>query len=298
MKIAIAGASGLIGGALCPALEAAGHSVLRLVRRENAGAGEIAWDPAAGLIDTPQLEGVDAVINLAGENVGAGRWTEARREAILRSRVDATRTLVAALTRLKRKPAVLLNASAVGYYGDRGEARLDESAALGTGFLPGVCLAWETHARGAERLGIRTVLMRFGVVLARHGGALAKMLPLFRLGLGGKLGSGAQWMSWVALGDVVGAVEHALRTPSVAGPVNVVAPDPVTNAEFTRALARALGRPAVLPAPAFALRAAMGRGMADEALLASTRALPAALLRSGYSFQQPALEPALRAALR
>ncbi len=297
MKIVIAGASGLIGGALGPALRAAGHEVFRLVRRDARAGDEIGWDPAKGAIDSARLEGVDGVINLAGENLGAGRWTAARRERILRSRVDATRTLVVAVAKLARKPAVLLSASAVGYYGDRGDEPLTEAAGIGHGFLPEVCLAWETHAEGAARAGIRTVLMRFGLVLARDGGALARMLPLFRLGLGGRLGSGTQWMSWASLNDVVGAIQHALGTAGLRGPVNIVAPGAVTNAEFTRVLARVLHRPAVLPVPRVALRLAVGRGMADEALLASTRAVPEKLLGSGYAFRYPELETALRAML-
>lgn len=295
MRILLAGASGLIGGALVPALRAAGHEPVRLVRRPAAAPDEIVWDPARGEVDWPKLGAIDAIVNLAGENVGASRWTAARRESIFRSRVDATRTLVALIAKLPRKPAVFISASAVGFYGDRGDERLDERAPIGRGFLPEVCLAWETHAEGAARAGVRTVLLRFGVVLANGGGALAKMLPVFRLGLGGRLGSGRQWMSWIALTDAVGAVQHALATAELSGPVNVVAPGEVTNAEFTAALGRVLGRPTVFPVPAFALRLAVGQGMADEALLASTRAVPAKLAASGFVFRQGELEPALRA---
>jgi hypothetical protein len=297
MRILLAGASGLIGSALVPALRAAGHEPVRLVRRPAAAPDEVFWDPVRGEVEWPKLGAIDAIVNLAGENVGASRWTAARREAIFRSRVDATRTLVALIAKLPRKPAVFVSASAVGYYGDRGDERLDERAAIGRGFLPEVCLAWETHAEGAARAGVRTVLLRFGVVLARGGGALTKMLPVFRLGLGGRLGNGRQWMSWVALADAVGAVQHALATPALSGPVNVVAPGAVTNAEFTVALGRVLGRPTVFPVPAFALRLAVGPGMADEALLASTRAVPAALPASGFAFRQGDLESALRAAI-
>lgn len=298
MKIAIAGASGLIGSALAPALRAAGHDVRRLVRREVAAPDEINWDPAQGRVDPVPLEGVDAVINLAGENVGAHRWTGERRERILRSRVDTTRTLVSAMAHQVKKPATFLCASAVGFYGDRGEERLTEAAAMGHGFLPEVCLAWETHAEGAARAGIRTAMLRFGVVLAREGGALQKMLPLFRLGLGGRLGAGTQWMSWVALVDVVGIIQHTLAAPRLSGPVNVASPNPVTNAEFTSTLARVLRRPAIIPAPRAALRVVVGRAMADEALLASTRVAPEKLRASGYVFRHAQLEPALREILR
>jgi uncharacterized protein (TIGR01777 family) len=296
MTIVIAGASGLVGSALTKSLRAAGHEVRRLVRGRGAReSDEIAWKPEMGEIDRTRLEGVDALINLAGENLGARRWTVARREAIQRSRIDATRTLVTAVGKLSRKPAVLLNASAVGFYGDRGDEVLTEASAIGHGFLSEVCLAWETTAGGASQFGVRTVLLRFGVILASEGGALEKMLPLFRLGLGGRLGSGEQWMSWVAIDDVVGVVHHALNDARCVGPINVVAPAAVTNVELTRALAAALHRPAMFPVPAWALRAAVGRGMADEALLASTRAAPRRLSEAGYEFRHPTIGQALKA---
>lgn len=294
MRIVIAGASGLIGSALTQALRGAGHEVRRLVRRAAVSApDEILWSPAAGEVDVAALRGTDAVINLAGENVGH-RWTPRRRERIVRSRVDSTRTLVAALSQLSPKPAVFLSASAAGFYGDHGDETLTEASPIGHGFLPEVCLAWETHAEGASRQGVRTVLLRFGIVLSRDGGALARMLPLFRLGLGGRLGSGRQWMSWVSLDDVVGIVEHALRDARYAGPMNVVAPSAVTNADFTATLARVLRRPALLPAPAWGLRLVFG-DMAEEALLASQRVLPRRLSEAGYAFRHPTLESALRA---
>jgi uncharacterized protein len=296
MRIVIAGASGAIGNDLGPALRARGHDVRRLVRRAVRAPDEIAWNPAAGELEPAALVGTDAVINLAGENVAAGRWTTARRESILRSRVDATRTLVAAMAKLKPQPAVFLSASAIGFYGDRGDEVLTEDSAIGHGFLPEVCLAWETHAEGAGRQGIRTVLMRFGVVLMSRGGALAKMLPLFRLGLGGRLGSGRQWMSWIAIDDVIGGIEHALRDVGCTGAYNFAAPETVTNAEFTATLGRVLRRPATLPAPAWALRLAFGQ-MADEALLASARAMPQRLGESGYVFRHRSLESALREAV-
>ncbi len=292
----VAGASGLVGRALVAALRAEGWAVRCLVRRPPARAGEFPWDPAAGTIDAAALAGAHAVINLAGENIAAGRWTAVRRERILRSRVEATRTLVLALQAMSERPAVLLNASAVGFYGDRGDEVLTERSGLGVGFLTEVTLAWETHADGAARAGVRTVLLRFGMVLAEAGGALGKMLPPFRLGLGGPLGRGRQWTSWIGIDDAIGAMLHALRDTRVSGPVNVVAPEPVTNAQFAAALGRAVGRPAVLPAPAWALRLLFG-AMADEMLLASTRAVPRELERTGYRFRHPTLEVALRAVL-
>lgn len=296
MRIIVAGASGAVGSALVPALRAAGHDVRRLVRRVAQTPDEIAWNPAAGELDRAAFErgGVDAVINLAGENVAAGRWTKRRREEILCSRVDTTRTLVLAVKAMTVKPAVFINASAVGFYGERGDEVLTETSAIGHGFLPEVCLAWETHAEGAARLGVRTVLLRFGVVLTREGGALAKMRPLFRLGLGGRLGTGGQWMSWVSIDDVVGVVAHALAHRGCSGVLNVVAPGEVTNAEFTAVLGRVLRRPVLLPAPAWALRLVFGQ-MADEALLASVRAAPKRLKEGGYTFRHPSLEAALRA---
>jgi len=294
-RVVIAGASGLIGSALAAALEREGRTVVRLVRRAAVGPGEVTWDPAAGRLDAGALEGAEAVVNLAGENVGSRLWTAARRDAIWRSRVEATRTLVMAMQRAQRKPEVFLSASAVGFYGDRGEEVLAEDAAVGHGFLPEVCLAWETHAEGAARVGVRTALLRFGVVLASAGGALARLRPLFRLGLGGRLGHGRQWMSWIGIDDAVGALGHALAQPACRGPLNVVAPQPATNAEFTATLARVLGRAAWLPVPAFALRAALGR-MADEMLLASARVVPRRLEETGYTFRTPSLEAALRAA--
>jgi uncharacterized protein (TIGR01777 family) len=297
MNVLIAGASGLIGRALAAELRARGHVVQRLVRRASSAPEEIAWDPAAGRLESAALAGVDAIVNLAGENLASERWTARRRESLRRSRVDATRTLVLALKNAGRKPAVFVSASAVGFYGDRGDEVLTEASAPGAGFLPEICLAWETHAEGAARLGVRTALLRFGVVLAAEGGALAQMLPLFRLGLGGRLGAGRQWMSWIARADAITAVRVVLENESWRGPLNVVAPAPVRNAEFTAALARALRRPAILPAPAWALRLAFGR-MADEALLASTRAQPERLLAGGFEFRHLDLAGALAAILR
>ena len=293
MRIVISGASGLIGTALGPALRAAGHDVTRLVRGAPTEPDEIFWDPRTRILDTTRLEGVDAIVNLSGENVASRRWTAAQRERIWHSRVDATYTLVTAVTKLSRKPVVFLSASATGFYGDRGDEELTEASGIGHGFFPETCLAWETHAEGAARAGVRTALLRFGVVLAPGGGALATMLPVFRLGLGGRVGDGRQWLSWIALDDAVAAICFALSDPRCAGPVNVVAPVPVTNAEFAATLGRVLRRPAVLPVPAWMLRLVFGR-LADETLLASTRVVPAKLLEAGCGFRHATLEAALR----
>lgn len=290
----MSGANGLIGSALSRQLRALGHRVTPLVRRK-AHAGEISWDPAGGRLEPGHLEGVDAVIHLAGENVGA-RWTSARKQRIQTSRVQGTRLLSEALARTRRRPAVLISASAIGIYGSRGEEILNENSPAGdaaTDFLAAVGRDWEAAARPARDAGIRVVHPRFGIVLSGYGGALGKMLLPFRLGLGGRLGSGTQWMSWVSLDDAVGAVIHVLQTESFSGPVNVVAPEPVRNREFTAILGRTLGRPAALAVPAAALRLALGE-MANGALLASTRVVPKRLLAAGYHFQHPDLATALR----
>jgi uncharacterized protein len=305
MRVLVSGSSGLVGSALRPALSRAGHRVGRLVRSGvsvgeagtgpavRLGADDVTWDPIGGSLDAARLEGLDAVVNLAGASIAHGRWTAARKETIRRSRVDTTQLLSATLATLARPPKVMVSASAVGYYGDRGEELLDESAARGRGFLPALCVAWESATERAEKRGIRVVHLRFGVILSATGGALAKMLPPFRLGLGGNLGSGRQYVGWIAMDDAIGAIQHALARDSLRGPVNVVSPTPVTNGEFTRALGRALRRPTVLPLPAFAARLLFGE-MADALLLASGRVSPAALRASGYRFQHPDLDAALR----
>lgn len=295
-RVLIAGASGLLGRTLTAFLQTQGHTVVRLVRRAAVNEGEVSWDPASGILEPAALEGIDSIVNLSGENVGAGRWTGARRERIMRSRVDATRTLVVAMQKMRRKPEVFVSASAVGFYGDRGDDWVDESSRIGHGFLPEVCLAWETHAEGAARAGVRTVVLRLGVVLTPAGGALAKMLPVFRVGLGGRVGNGRQWMSWVGPDDAVGALYHAMIDPRCRGAVNVVAPEAVTNATFAATLGRVLGRPALLPVPAFALHAVFGE-MADGTVLGSTRVKPRRLTETGYVFRQPTLEGALRHSL-
>jgi uncharacterized protein (TIGR01777 family) len=293
MNILVTGASGLIGTALGPSLTSRGHEVTRLVRGQSPSEGKSArWDPMAGSIDASALAGVDAVVHLAGENI-AERWTAAKKARIRDSRVKGTQLLCETLTRLPSPPKVLVSASAIGYYGDRGEETLTDDSPPGRGFLPEVCRAWEAAAEPARQQGIRVVHLRLGVVLSAAGGALAKMLPPFRLGLGGVLGSGRQYMSWIALDDVVGAIQHAIVTDALQGPTNAVAPNAVTNQEFTKTLGKVLGRPTAIPLPAFGARLMFGE-MADELLLASARVQPTKLLASGYQFRYPELEDALR----
>jgi uncharacterized protein (TIGR01777 family) len=294
-KILVSGSSGLIGAALILALKSSGYEVACLVRGAASGKGQIQWEPARA-IALDSVSGFDAVIHLAGESI-VGRWTEAKKRRILESRVQGTRNLVEALAAAPQRPRLLISASAIGYYGDRGEEALRENSSSGNGFLPEVCREWEAAAEPATQAGIRTVQMRFGVVLSRCGGALQKMLLPFRIGVGGNIGSGRQWMSWVDIEDLVGAVQHVIKTETLQGPVNVVAPNPVTNAEFTETLASVLSRPAILPMPAFAARLVFGQ-IGDELLLASQRVEPAKLLASGYVFQKPDLRKALEDILK
>jgi uncharacterized protein len=297
VNVAVSGASGLIGAALIASLEAGGHRAIPLVRRApTPGEDALGWDPASGAITPAGPSVADAVVHLAGDSLMGLRWTAEKKRRIRESRTVATRLLVQTLTRLAKPPAVLVCASGVGYYGSRGDEVLSEESRPGTGFLADLGREWEAATATAIAQGIRVVNLRLGVVLSAHGGALAKMLTPFRLGLGGVIGQGAQWMSWIALDDVIGAIRHALTTDALRGPLNVVAPAPVTNAEFTRTLGRALGRPTLVPLPAFAARLALGE-MADELLLASHRAVPARLQASGYRFRYPILEDALRAVL-
>lgn len=297
-RILVSGASGTLGTALRGALAARGLPALQLVRRDPVSPGQLQWNPGATpAIPNPEpLEGLAAAIHLSGTNVAAHRWTPAYKQEINLSRVQSTRALASALSRLRHPPQVLLVASATGYYGNRGDELLDESSAPGSGFLADLCQKWEAAARPAADAGIRVVFLRLGVVLGPGGGALARLLPLFRLGLGGRLGSGRQWMSWISLADALAAILFAMDTPTLAGAVNLTAPYPVTNGEFKRALSRAVHRPAILPAPAFVLRIALG-AVADEALLASARVFPSRLTNAGFSFSHPTLDEALAAAL-
>jgi uncharacterized protein (TIGR01777 family) len=297
MKVLVSGSTGLIGTALVSRLREAGHVVVRLVRNASSSEDEaVVWDPAAGTLDGDRLAGLDAAVHLAGESVGTTRWTAEKKARIRDSRVQGTRLLAGALAGCTQPPGVFACASAIGYYGSRGDDVLTEESTPGKGFLAGVCREWEAAAREASRPETRVVNLRFGVVLSADGGALASMLPLFRKGAGGRVGNGRQWWSWITLEDAVAAIEHVIATPPVEGPVNVVAPEPVTNRTFTTELARALGRPALLPLPAFAARLALGE-MADELLLASARAQPARLVDTGFCFRQPKLEGALASVL-
>jgi uncharacterized protein (TIGR01777 family) len=295
--VAVTGAGGLVGSALATSLRAAGHRVIQLVRRvPRSGEDALGWDPASGAITPAGALAADAVVHLAGDSIMGLRWTAAKKRRIRESRTTATRLLVQTLTRLPKPPAVLVCASGVGYYGSRGDEVLTEDSRPGTGFLADLAREWEGATAPAIARGMRVVNLRLGIVLSAGGGALVRMLTPFRLGLGGVIGSGTQWMSWIALDDVIGAIQHALATDSLRGPVNAVAPAPVTNAEFTRTLGRVLGRPTLMPLPAFAARLAMGE-MADELLLASQRAVPARLQAAGYSFRHSTLETAVRATL-
>jgi len=294
MRVAMSGSAGLVGSAVATALAGAGHEVVRLVRRDPAkGEKAVRWDPDRGVIDAEGLSGLDAVIHLAGENIASGRWNASRKAAIRDSRVKGTRLLCEALAGLSNPPKTLVCASAVGYYGDRGEELLTEESRAGKGFLPEVCREWEEASGPAARKGIRVVTLRIGVVLTPKGGALSRMLPAFRAGLGGVLGSGRQYVSWISLDDLPDIVLHALAKEELRGPVNAVAPRPVTNREFTEALGKVLSRPTLLPVPAFALRLALGE-MADALLLSSARAVPRRLEETGYHFRFPELFGALR----
>jgi len=293
--IVISGSHGLIGSALVKALEARGHDVHRLVRGAPRSPSEIAWNPEAGTIDAAAIDGATVVINLAGENI-AQRWTRDARRRIHDSRMRGTSLVAQTITALPNKPRVLVNASAIGIYGDRGEEELDERSAAGDGFLASVCRDWERATAPASDAGIRVAVLRTGVVLAHDGGALPKLLVPFRLGVGGRIGNGRQWMSWIALGDVVRAVLHIVDDAALAGPIDLVSPNPVRNADLARTLGRVLHRPALIPVPAWAIRLALGK-MGVESLLASQRVRPARLLERGFTFEQPTLESALRGAL-
>lgn len=296
MKILLTGSSGLVGSALIPVLNVAGHQVTKLVRSVPKSADEVQWDPRTGIRDLTRLEGLDAVIHLAGESIAAGRWSAEQKARIRDSRVQGTQTLCHALTQLVLPPKVLISASALGYYGDRGDEVLHEESAAGRGFLSEVCVAWETATQPAEKSGMRVVLLRIGIVLSPTGGPLAKMALPFKLGLGGVIGSGEQYLSWIALDDLIGAITHALTTEAMRGAVNCVAPNAVTNREFTKTLGQVLKRPTFFPVPAFALRLIFGE-MADELLLSGARLEPQRLLATRFQFRYPRLEGALRAVL-
>jgi uncharacterized protein (TIGR01777 family) len=292
MRIAITGSTGLVGSTLVPLLATGGHSVTRLVRRE-AKAGEVTWNPKAETFDASPLNGGDAVVHLAGENIAASRWNARVKERLRNSRVAATRLLCEGLAKMATPPKVLVCASAIGYYGDRGDEKLDEDSKPGSSFLADLVRDWEAATKPAAEAGIRVVNLRFGVILSPKDGALSKMLLPFKLGGGGRVGSGKQYWSWISIDDAAGAVHHAIMNEGLSGPVNAVAPTPVTNLEFTKTLGRVLRRPTILPMPAFAARLALGE-MADELLLASSRVDAKRLVQSGYDFRQPTLEAALR----
>lgn len=296
LRIAVSGASGLVGRELVAYLAAGGHRVQRLVRGGARGADEIAWDPARDEIDAAALDGVDAVVHLAGENVAAGRWTAARRARIFQSRVRGTQLLARALAGLERPPRVLVSASAVGFYGDTGGEQVDERAASGEGFLAEVCRAWEGAAAPAREAGIRVVHPRLGIVLSAAGGVLGRLAPVFRAGLGGPVGAGTQQLSWISSDDALDVLQRCIADPALAGPVNAVAPEPVTNAAFGRALGRVLRRPAFAPLPATVVRLALGE-MGQTLLLSGQGVVPSRLLETGFEFRSPGLEAALRAEL-
>ena len=293
MKIAVTGSSGMIGSAFTSVATTGGHEVVRLLRRSAEAPDEIQWDPASGTIDADALLGIDALVHLAGDNVSEGRWTTAKKERIRASRVEGTRLIAETLAKLDPMPRVLVAASATGFYGDRGDDVLDENAKMGEGFLAEVCRDWEEATRPAADAGIRVVNLRIGVVLSRLGGALAKMLTPFKLGLGGRIASGGQYLSWISLDDAIGSIHHALICEQLSGPVNAVAPGAVTNSEITKTLGKVLRRPTIFPIPAIAAKLAFGE-MADELLLSSTHVVPSKLTASQYEFRHPELERALR----
>ncbi|OPY90627.1 MAG: Epimerase family protein [Syntrophus sp. PtaU1.Bin208] len=291
MKILMSGASGLIGSALAPYLEARGQKILRLVR--NKSKTGVFWDPRQGILDLPADAEIDAAINLSGDNIGNGRWTKQKKERIRCSRIDSTFLFAERIARLNRPPKVFLSASGIGFYGDGGNIVLNETSPAGKGFLAGISREWEAAAKTAKKVGIRVANLRISPVLSRYGGLLPRLLPLSKAGLGAVLGSGKQYMSWIAVDDLVAAMDFILRTDSFSGPVNLCAPNPVTNREFTKALNAILKRPTLFRIPSFLLRAFLGE-MADEEFLVSTRAVPDKLTSSGFEFKHPAIEEALR----
>ncbi|WP_438304228.1 TIGR01777 family oxidoreductase [Streptomyces sp. HUAS TT11] len=295
-RIAVAGASGLIGSALVRSLTADGHEVVRLVRRAASGEGEVCWDPEEQYIDTAGLLGCHAVVNLAGAGIGDHRWTDAYKKTLRDSRVLGTAALAEAVAALPEPPRVFVSGSAIGYYGETGNRAVDETAPPGDGFLPSLCVEWEEAADAAQEAGVRTVFVRTGLVVAREGGAWGRLFPLFKAGLGGRLGDGRQYWSFISLHDEVAAIRHLMDREDLSGPFNLTAPQPRTNREITAAMGRVLHRPTLFPAPAQALRLALGEMAGD--VLGSARVLPGRLLDSGFSFAQPEIDEALRAALR
>lgn len=296
MKIAISGSHGLIGSELASRLSSEGHQIIHLVRKPSSSPNEIVWDQNGNVENLNKLDGVDAVVHLAGENISSGRWTEEKKKEIKNSRVVSTTQLSKALAALPNPPKVFVCGSAIGFYGERGDTIVDETASGGADFLSEVCKDWERATDAAKQAGIRVVNLRTGVVLSKKGGALAKMLPPIMTGLGGPLGDGRQYMSWISMDDEVGAIIHILKTETLSGPVNLVSPHAVTNKEFTDTLGNVVHRPTILPVPAFGLRLLLGE-MADELLLASTLVKPTKLEQSGYQFRYPDLEAALKHAL-
>ena len=296
MKVAITGSSGLIGSALISHLRATNHVVVRLVRRPAAAPDEVTWDPTRGTVDLANLQGIDAVINLAGAGVGDHRWTDAYKKEILDSRVNATRTIATAMTQLDKAPSVLVSASAIGWYGDTGDNEVDESAPAGEGFLADVVQKWEAAVSPALTAGIRVVLPRTGLVVSRRGGAWGRMFPLFKAGLGGKLGSGKQYWSWISMRDEVSALQYLMEHQSLSGPFNLTGPTPVTNAEITRIMGRLLHRPTFAAAPAFALKSALGEFSTE--VLGSARVMPVALIKAGFRFQDTLVDSAITQALK
>jgi uncharacterized protein len=293
MKILVSGSHGLVGKALIKSLTSDGHEIVRLVRNKPSGAAEIEWHPNEGKIDATGLEGLDAVVHLAGESIASGRWTDEKKRAIRDSRVKGTALLSEALAGLSRPPSVFLSASAIGYYGDRDDELLTETSAPGNDFLASVCVDWEKATKPAVEKGIRTTYTRFGIILDANEGALAKMLTPFRMGIGGRIGNGRQWMSWIAIEDVINALRFSIEDRSVSGPVNFVAPNAVTNAEFTKTLGRVLSKPTLFPVPEFGVRLAFGE-MGDALLLSSQRVEPSVLKAKGFVFRWVMLDQALR----